>query len=341
MTTYAGGCSVSITVTPTPGATATIAGGCSVTVNVRPIPGGAIYPTYVDESGIAQTVELTEWYKGRNVEQAGFVLKLTRVFFINGTFEPTDCIDLGPQVGDADDILPTFIVQNRKLEMYAKGGGYSNIVRLEVAYQQPTEPQSNGSDSEATFTYDFTSETDHVDVAYIQANYGKLPQTGENLLINYDGQTVGGVDIESPIMEMSEEHVFTEAQFSVAFRLGLRDHVAKVNSATFRGYAAGEVLFSGASATKRSKRWYVTFRFRCRRNRTLFTIDIMNEADPPALETKTIASKLGWEYLWVGMGKHGADSDTKLIVAPSSVHVAQVYEYIDFSVLGIGVAPLS
>ncbi len=338
MTTYAFGCAASLTVTPSLVVGLTFVFGCAVSLSVTPTIVAAIYQTYTDENGAQQPVYLTEWYKGRNVEQAGFTLKLKRVFFIHGAFDPTECTDLGPQVGDLDDVLPTFVVQNRSLEMYAKGGGESNIVRLEVDYQQPTRPQSEGEDAEATFTFDFTSESEHVDVAFIQANYGKQPQLGENLLINYDGQTVDGVDIESPIMEMSEEHVLTEAEFSVAFRKGLRDNVAKVNSQTFRGFSAGEVLFSGASASKRGKRWYVTFRFRVRRNLTNIPYTIINEGG--AEEAITVFSKLGWEYLWISMEKRGADGDTKLQVAPSAVHVAQVYTYIDFAVLGIGVEPL-
>ncbi len=340
MTTFAGGCSVSVTITPTPGVAGVFVAGATVSFQVTPTPGGPRLPAYTDADGATQTIFIEEWYKGRTVEQDGVDLKYSRVFFIRGTYQTSDCLDIGPQVGDADDILPSFIVQSRKLEWYAQGGGASNIVRLAVDLQQPSKPQSEGGDTQATYTYDFSSESEHVDVAFIQANYpADSLQDGENLLINYDGvQTVEGVEIESPILEITEEHNFTEAQFSPAFRRLLRDNIATVNSDTFRDFAPGEVFFAGASASKGYKKWVVTFRFRVRRGFKNRDFTITNKAG--AQETQTV-TKFGWDYLWVSMGKRPDSTNTKLQVAPASIHVANVYTFIDFAVLGIGVEPLN
>lgn len=285
-----------------------------------------------------QTVVITEVYNARKVKQTGTTLTLYREFNISGTKEPADCLDLGPQIGDLDDVLPTFVVQNRSLRWFAQGGGASDIVRLEVDYQQPTTPQSSGGDAEATYSYEFTSESDHVDVARTQVHYGKQPATGEEKLINFDGQTVDGVEVDSPILEFTEEHVFTEAEFAPSYRCLLASCVKCVNNVAWREFDTGTVIFDGASAQKRGKRWYVSFRFRVRQNLINEPFTIVNQAGASEL---VLVTKLGWEYLWVNMEKRSAEANTKVTVAPSAVHVAEVYRLINFAVLGIGTEPLN
>ena len=345
MTTYAGGCSVSVTLTPTPGAVGTFAASASVSVNVSPSPFGAYTPTYEDDQGQLQPVFVREWYKGRTVKQTGLTLTYVRVFHIVGTFETTDCLDLGPQVGAYDDVLPEFIVQNRDLKMYAKGGAglkYTemDIVELTVEYEKPVKAQSSGGDAEATYTLEFTSESDHVDVALTQINYmaaGEQPPAGEDKLINFDGKDVNGVEIDAPVTELTEEHTFTEAEFSPAYRVALSDYVKRSNSAVWRGYAIGSVLFDGASATKRQKTWYVSFRFRIRSGLVNKELAIINKS---GIANTVRINKEGWEYLWVTMSR-APNGATKLQTCPSGYHVAQVYNYLDFSALGIGTQPLN
>lgn len=338
MTAYAETVSVGITLTPSVGGAAALAGGVAVGALFSPIVGGVHYGTYTDENGTKQPWELEEWYKGRTVEQNGTTIKYTRIFHIIGTFEPTDCLDIGPQIGDLDDVLPTFVVQNRKLYMYAKGGGASNIVRLEVDYQQPSTPQSSGGDAEATCSLEFESETEHVDLALSQTHYGVVPPVGEDLLVNFDGTTVNGVDIDAPVTMLTEDHTFTESEFSPSFRAALAANVKKVNLDIWRGYEAESVLFDGASATKRGKRWYVSFRFRIRVGFTNKPFSIVNQAGAAQAESVT---KKGWDYIWFSMTKQPILANTKVQIAPTSIHVAKVYDTLDFETLGIGILPMN
>jgi hypothetical protein len=343
MTTYAGGCTVSVTLTPTPSGAMTFVAGATVGLYVSPTPGGAHLTTYEDPNGQLKPIELREWYKGRRVKQSGTTLSYTRVFHIVGTFETTDCLDIGPQIGDLDDVLPTFVVQSRDLQMYAKGGGgvkmtEMDIVELTVDYQQPVEPQSSGGDAEATYAYEFTSESEHVDLAISQTHYGIAPEAGQDLLINFDGQQVEGLEIDSPVVEFTEEHVFTEAQFTPSFRSNLASNVKKVNSAVWREFEIGSVLFDGASASKRGKRWYVSFRFRVRKGFVAQPFTIANAQG--GLQAAAV-TKLGWQYIWFEMTKQPLAGNTKVQIAPTAIHVATVYAQLDFSVLGIGTQPLN
>ncbi len=101
--------------------------------------------------------------------------------------------------------------------------------------------------------------------------------------------------------------------------------MSRVNSGPFRGFAAGEVLFLGASGTKRGGGdWEITFRFAASRNRTNLTIGDI-----------TGISKKGWEYLWVRYADAEDANAKALIKKPVAVYVEKVYEEGDFGALGI------
>lgn len=340
MTTYPGDCSVSITITPTPGAVGTFATGASVSLLISPRARGAQFVTYTDEQGQLQPVYLAEWYKGRVYEVTGRQVKYSRRFFVHGTYETTDCVDLGPQVGDYDDVIPTMIVQSRKLTWYAQGGGESDMVAIDVDYAEPDTPQNEGGDSEGTYSLEFASESEHIDLTLAnQTVYGKQPLAGQERLINYDPKDgVQGVDIDAPIVEYTELHNLTDAQFTTEYRTTLRDCIKKTNSAVWRGLEIGSVLFDGASTTKRNNIWYLTFRFRIRRGLVDKEFTITNEAG--ASETVKVTKK-GWEYLWVQSFQHPNAAGDKVFIAPGAIYVGQVYESVDFAVLDIGTGPLA
>lgn len=341
MTAYAGGCSVSVTLSPVASVGSVFQSDCATSVLVSPRALGPIWPSYTDENGVQQTVVLAEWYKGRSVEQSGKTTKYSREFLVHGTYETTDCTDIGPQVGDEDDVMPGMFVSSRKLMWYAQGGGdkktYSDVVKIVIDYEQPNEPQSSGGDSEGTLSFDFGSESEHIDQAISQTTYGPAPKDGEGLLVNFDGETLEGLDIDAPILTFTEEHTFTEAQFNQSFRTQLSASVKKINSTVWRGYPIGNVLFDGASATKKNKQWFVSFRFRTRVGFTNKQFTIYKGGNP---EIVTV-SKTGWQYLWFKLGKSSTDNATKFQVAALSVHKADVYASLDFGTLGIGTQPLN
>lgn len=345
MTTYAGGCSVSVTMTPASAGGLTYNSSATVTVNVSPRPVGARYPTYEDADGQKQTIYLTEDYKARNISQDTGGITYSRRFFIIGTYETTDCLDIGPQIGEEDDLIAGQFVVSRKLTMYAKGGaGFAktevDVVALAVEYAPPTEPQSSGGDSEGTVTFDFASESEHVDTAIAQEHYGTQPNASEDLLINFDDENgVEGLEIDAPILSFSEQHMFTEAEFSPAFRAQLAASIKKTNLNAWREYEAESVLLDGASAQKRNKTWYVTFRFRTRVGFVNKDFTVYRIQDN-ALQTQVVkVTKPGWHYLWVKSIKLAANDAFQF--GPTSIHVAQVYETLDFATLGIGSQPVN
>jgi hypothetical protein len=104
--------------------------------------------------------------------------------------------------------------------------------------------------------------------------------------------------------------------------------VGTVNDATFRNFAAGEVLFLGASGTKQGNGWWqITFKFARERNATGLSVGAI-----------TGIAKGGWQYLWVRYEDDvgGAGANTALIKKAKAAYVETVYMSWSFSGLGIG-----
>jgi hypothetical protein len=138
--------------------------------------------------------------------------------------------------------------------------------------------------------------------------------------INVDDNSVNGVDIIVPQYNWQEQRYYST--ISSGYQQTLYLLTGKVNSASWHGYAQGEVLFLGAGGSRRgSGAWEMNFKFAASPNKTGIQIGAI-----------TGIAKKGWEYLWV---RYEKNTDANVLVqTPASVHVHQVYEYGDFSGLG-------
>jgi hypothetical protein len=144
--------------------------------------------------------------------------------------------------------------------------------------------------------------------------------------INVTESGVEGVDIVVPTYEFQEIMFKTDGFFSDSYREAVFNLVGKTNSATWRGFHAGEVLFRGLEGTKNNltNLWELRYAFNREPNRTGLSV-----GDITGIE------KRGTDYLWVRY-RDVEDATAKSIVKrPLSVHVERVCEEGDFSVLGI------
>jgi len=144
--------------------------------------------------------------------------------------------------------------------------------------------------------------------------------------IGVTADSVEGTDITVPQFQFSETHYLAAELVTWSYVVTLASLTGRVNSAPFRGFAAGEVLFLGASGSKRGEEdWEITFRFAASPNMTGLQIGDITGID-----------KKGWEYLWI---RYEDDVDAVAnapIKKPLAAYVEQVYQYGDFSLLGIG-----
>ena len=192
--------------------------------------------------------------------------------------------------------------------------------------QQKDPPATNDS----TFSFDTGGGTQHITQSL--SNVGRYGQSGDTApdfkgAINVTHDSVEGCDIIVPVYNWSETHYKPDSQITLAYRGTLFGLTGKTNNAAFKGFAAGECLFLGASGSKRGESdWEISFRFASSPNRT-------NITDIPTI---TVASKKGWEYLWIRY--HDVlDTTAKMLVKrPCAAYVEKVYEEGSFSGLGIG-----
>jgi hypothetical protein len=141
------------------------------------------------------------------------------------------------------------------------------------------------------------------------------------------GGNVDGVDIVVPVFNFSETHYLSNATLTSAYKQDIFDLTGKVNVAIFKGFAIKEVLFLGASGSQRGNKsdWEISFRFAASPQKTSIAIGA----------GITIATKEGWEYLWVHYKSNV--NKNRPIQKPLAAYVEEVYSTGDFSLLGIGV----
>jgi hypothetical protein len=154
--------------------------------------------------------------------------------------------------------------------------------------------------------------------------------------IGVDGDSVQGVDIVVPQLTWTENYDVPWKYVTTQYIKSLSSLTGTVNNSDFRGFAAGEVLFMGASGSQQWDEdtgdgpWSLSYKFVASSNQGA-------EKSYPAITIGNITGieKDGHDYLWVRY--EDSVSQNALIKLPKAVYVDRVYRRADFSGLGIGV----
>lgn len=155
--------------------------------------------------------------------------------------------------------------------------------------------------------------------------------------IGVDGDSVNGVDIIIPQLTWTESYDVPNQYVSTSYIKTVSSLTGTVNNAAFRTFAAGEVLFAGASGSqqwdsdKGDGPWNLSYKF----------IASPNQGSGKTLPAITVGAitgveKDGHDYLWVRY-EDSVSNDT-LFKRPKFVYVNKVYRRADFSKLGLGVS---
>jgi len=192
-------------------------------------------------------------------------------------------------------------------------------------YQEPPET------GDSSFSFDTGGGTQHItqslSTVHRYAASGTAPDFKGAIGVTHDN--VEGVDITVPVYNFSETHYLSAATVTTAYKGTLFQLTGKVNSGSFRGLAAGECLFLGASGSRRGTGpdddWEITFRFAGSPNRTGITVGPISGI-----------AKKGWEYLWVRYADAEDTGSNTLVKQPIAAYVEKVYEDGNFAALGIG-----
>ena len=215
---------------------------------------------------------------------------------------------------------------------------YDGLVRQSLHIERTAEEVWEGNvryglkkppeTGESTYQFDTGGGNQHITQSLqTVGSYAAPGQTAPDYqgAIGVAGDDVQGVDIVVPVFNFSETHYVPTAQVTDAYKATLFALTGTVNQGAFRNFAQGEVLFLGASGSKRGEEdWEISFKFAASPNATSLSVGSI-----------TGINKKGWEYLWV-LYEHEEDSSAKkLVKRPLAAYVEKVYEYGDFSGLGI------
>lgn len=193
------------------------------------------------------------------------------------------------------------------------------------------DPDDPDEDEETTsFAFDTGGGTMHRNQSI--KTVSKVPNDAPdfNGAIEVDNEgNVNGVDVTMPVLNFTETHTMNGSRVTTSYKKTIAALTGTVNSSGFRGFSAGEVLFLGASGTKRSKKpnapWEITFRFAVSPNQSSLQVGKLK-----------VPNKRGWDYLWVRYADKVADNRKNVIKEPVAAYVEQVYPTGDFGNLGLG-----
>ncbi|MBE7466821.1 MAG: hypothetical protein HS116_25400 [Planctomycetes bacterium] len=205
-----------------------------------------------------------------------------------------------------------------------------NAVTWKIVVRYEKAEHAEQENPEPVFSFDTSGGTQHITQSLqTRARYG--PQASELLggAIGFDGEQVAGVDIAVPVYNFAETRFFSPGAVDNAFLGVIFRATGSVNFDAFRGFLAGEVLFLGASGSRRGTDpddlWEITYKFAASPNRE-------------NLQVGSIAgiAKKGWDYLWVQYAADVDDGVQALIKKPVAVYVERVYPETEFALLGLG-----
>jgi hypothetical protein len=176
---------------------------------------------------------------------------------------------------------------------------------------------------DSVYQLDTSGGSEHVTQSLATiARYGNAPDCQG--AVNFDGESVQGTDIMARRFAWNEQYRISQAYFTTAYQLTLFDLTYSVNNATFRGLAAGQVMFMGASAARQGNHPVeITYYFEASPNKYNYSVGSIS-----------VTQKRGWEYQSVRYLKE--ESGNRIIEKPDGVYIEQMYEWGDFSRLGIG-----
>ena len=224
---------------------------------------------------------------------------------------------------------PTYTVNDvplfRKQATVEEKGPESHAIIIAYGPLKPPEEQ------DMKFSFDTTGGrqkiTQSLQTVHKYAPDGKTAADHKGA-IGVTDHGVEGCEIVVPKFSWSETWQLPRASYGWAYSQTLKAITGKVNSETFRGFPAGQVLFRGGKGSASSK------------NPSLIEINYQFDQNDDVV-AQTIGAiagvaKAGWEYLWVHyIEEHDTTADA-LARRPDAVYVERVYDAASFAALGIG-----
>ena len=213
--------------------------------------------------------------------------------------------------------------------------------KIEVNYGSESKSSSGDSgseDDEATMNFDCSAGTKHMTQAIEQtcvyAGSGESKDSSDEasaVPIGWNGKDgseseAAGVDVSNGELRETYTKIMSKSKVTgTSWKRKVAELVGKVNSGSFKGWSAGEVMFLGCSytaPTKGSKKVAVSFHFAIRLNESKATI-----------AGQGVGSVKGFEYLWALTDDEVKDGERKRKIR--KIYKAVVCETDGFGSLGV------
>lgn len=179
--------------------------------------------------------------------------------------------------------------------------------------------------AESTLTWGFDTQGGTVQITYAATN--KYPTAAPNMNggIGFSGGEFQGVEKVIPALKLNARYRWPADTVSTSYINALSAMTGTINAATWQGYAAGELLFLGASGeVVPGKPTEVDYHFAASPNDTL------------TLGAISGIVKRGHDYLWL-LWEDDEDATAKrLTKSLLGAYVAKIYSESSFVSLGIG-----
>lgn len=202
------------------------------------------------------------------------------------------------------------------------GDASACIWEAEVTYKpESQQPATNSS----VYRFDISAETQTIKEPEYRRGIYAPDEENTSELEDVMIENGDGVDISQSKFAWTETHYLPEAYITWGYfkkTYGIR---GTVNDAPFRAFNTGEVLLEDMTGAYRPDEgdWEMQFRFIASPNRTNLAVGPYSGI-----------VKAGHDYLWVQGEEEEKGTDLQSTI--KRVFVDQVYEYSDFSELGIG-----
>lgn len=208
---------------------------------------------------------------------------------------------------------------------------------VELEYRQVPEGSPPGAggveptENDSNYTFEAGGERVNLQrskgtTPYVKAGAPAAPDFNSGILFDRAENRFRGADAMVPTFGFAETHyqpaVFgTQGDINTIYSL-----VGHTNDTPFRGFEAGEVLFLGATGSKRgSGLWEISYRFECSPN-----------FDDLSVGEITGIVKAGWDFLWVLWKEASGEGASFVAPTPEAVYIEQLYDAGSFASLGIG-----
>jgi hypothetical protein len=287
------------------------------------------------------TIQLAEQHSSRSGSGNGdFSSRQVRVWHSSGSDDLAAIVTALKAAAPVSITCPVNAITLYRTQINYEPRGFEKY-KLEIEYvdaevvlqiQRLAETHLDAGESRVTFsttggTARITTSLETVS-SYKQAgDANPIPDFGQSIGVTREGD-VQGVDIVVPALKLQISYRQPYATITDAYVRTLELMTGTVNNASWKGRAAGEVLFMGADGVQGTAvDPELTYQFLRLPNISGQTIgDIVNVA------------KKGHEYLWVIFEDRipGGGAAPFIPKKPKYVKVERVYPTTDFSALGIG-----